>query len=156
MEIFKDKLYSYIYEIDQNCVFIELNLNDEDKRKLKKIPFAPIINRNILRRAAVADHAFVINNDFKISLQYLFSGCTSLEDVSVFQDFNFSAVTWFNGMFENCVNLTNIGPFMELGQRIIAECQYFAGMFDGCFSLGTYPGIETKYKHDIYNLLFCN
>lgn len=130
--IFKDTLYEYLYADYCNAVFVELILNEEERSKMKKIDYAPVVDHAALRQKA-KENGVNIPKNFIISLQELYSGCYNLEDASVYNSFNFDDVKFFTYMFSGCRSLKDITFVTKLKDRIYKmECSA-KGMFADCY-----------------------
>ena len=66
------------------------------------------------------------------NLKEIFSGCSSLEDISALKEWNTTNVTDMNGMFKGCSSLEDISALKEWNTTNVTDMN---GMFDGCTSL---------------------
>ena len=74
-----------------------------------------------------------INVDDNVTnMNGMFSGCSSLEDISSLKEWNTSNVGDMNGMFKGCSSLVNISALKDWNTGNVEDMN---GMFDGCTSL---------------------
>lgn len=66
------------------------------------------------------------------NMKYMFSGCSSLEDISSLKDWNTGNVGDMNGMFNGCASLQDISALKDWNVSNVGDMN---GMFDGCTSL---------------------
>ena len=66
------------------------------------------------------------------NLKEIFSGCSSLEDISALKEWNTTNVTDMNGMFDGCTSLKDISALKDWKTANLAD---ISGMFYGCSSL---------------------
>lgn len=62
----------------------------------------------------------------------MFKGCSSLEDISALKDWNTASVTDMNGMFDGCSSLVDVSALKDWDTANVAD---ISGMFYGCSSL---------------------
>lgn len=65
-----------------------------------------------------------------INASFMFANCTSLKELYIYDNFDFSAVTLFTGMFQNCEALS----YLECG-FITSNATDMSFMYSGCKSL---------------------
>jgi surface protein len=70
--------------------------------------------------------------DIVTNMRDMFSGCSSLEDISSLKDWDTTNVEDMNGMFKGCSSLEDISALRDWNCENVEDMN---GMFDGCTSL---------------------
>lgn len=85
----------------------------------------------------------------------LFSGCTSLSDITALLQVTFSDITNINSMFNGCKSLTNLNGLQELD---ISNVNQLVGVFWGCTALSNLDAIAGWNPYQVRNInnLFTN
>ena len=76
--------------------------------------------------------ADVTVSDNAANMKDMFSGCSSLEDISSLKEWNTKNVTDMNGMFKGCASLKDVSALSDWDTSNVEDMN---GMFDGCTSL---------------------
>ena len=84
--------------------------------------------------------AIVADVDGNVSnMNGMFSGCSSLVDISALKDWNTANVGDMNGMFKGCSSLADISPLKDWNTLNVEDMN---GMFDGCTSLADISALK--------------
>ena len=81
---------------------------------------------------------FVFKEEIK-SYNSLFSGCTSLSDISVLKDWDVSKGTDFKYLFKGCKSLSNVSA---LSNWDVSNGIYFSSLFEDCSSLSDISALK--------------
>lgn len=73
------------------------------------------------------------------NMKDMFSGCSSLEDISSLKDWNTGNVADMNGLFKGCSSLKDISPLKDWNCKNVEDMN---GMFDGCTSLNDISALK--------------
>ena len=73
------------------------------------------------------------------NMKYMFSGCSSLEEVTFMKDWDVSGVEDMNAMFANCSCLKDLSGMEDWNVSSVVDMN---GMFDGCASLSDISALK--------------
>lgn len=83
------------------------------------------------------------------NMRGMFSGCSSLEDISCLEDWKTNNVKDMNGMFKGCSSLEDISSLKQWDTHNVTDMN---GMFDGCSSLESIFALRSWQTDSLFDI----